>query len=130
MTITTTDLENLAHMLGLTITEHDQGEKARHYPARGVISLQRGLGPINRKCALAHELGHHFLGHQMPTSAWMHARQEHAADRWAADLLITPDSYRDAETSHGPHTGAIALELDVTKHLVEVWRNNRATTTK
>lgn len=116
------DLDHLAHALGVTLITHEGGEDGRFYRG-GIISLRRGLGHVNRRCTLAHELGHYVLGHDPSAADWWSARQEAAADRWAADLLITPEAYRAAELVRGPHTGAIALELDVTTHLVGVWRD-------
>lgn len=121
MTITTTDPNQIAEALGVTITHHDGGEKGRYY-GHNTISLRRNLGHINRRSSLAHELGHLVLGHDPAAEGWHHARQEREADEWAANLLITPETYREAELANGPHAGAIASELEVTKHLVQVWR--------
>ncbi|AWB82250.1 ImmA/IrrE family metallo-endopeptidase [Corynebacterium yudongzhengii] len=123
MKVSTTDPEKLAHELGVTIFEHDTGEKGRYY-GYGIISLRRGLGYRARRCTLAHELAHYILDHNPRATGWWKERQENAADQWAADLLITPERYRDAENTHGPHSGAIALELGVTTHVINTWRNH------
>lgn len=128
MTITTTDLNQLAAALGVSVAEHTGGEKGRYYGARR-ITLRRGLGYINRRCTLAHELGHCVLGHDPAATGWIKDRQERDADQWAARLLISAVEYRAAEHLHGPHPGAIAAELEVTKHLVEVWREHHLTAT-
>lgn len=123
MTITTTDLDEIAHQLGVTVTEHDGGEKGRHYPG-GIISLRRGLGWVTRRCTLAHELGHYILGHAPTRDPWVHARQERRADELAAELLITPDDYETAEMLAGSEETALAHELGVTKRIIRAWRNH------
>ena len=81
-------------------------------------------------CALPiYELGHCVLGHDPAATGWIKDRQERDADQWAARLLISAVEYRAAEHLHGPHPGAIAAELEVTKHLVEVWREHHLTAT-
>lgn len=124
MMITTTDPREVATRLGVTIVEHAGGEKGR-YHGRGVISLRDDLGPIAARCTLAHELGHYVLQHDPAATGWIQARQERQADEFAASLLINADDYRDAERDHGPHPGAIAAYLEVTRHLVETWRARR-----
>lgn len=106
---------------GVTILAHTGGEKGRFYGGR-VISLRRDLGPVNRRCTLAHELGHVALDHDPAATGWWKIRQEKAADQWAARALITPAEYAAAERDHGPHTGGLAAALGVTVHLVEVFR--------
>lgn len=121
-TITTDlDLDDLAHRLGIQVTEHQGGEKGRHYPG-GILSLRRGLGYAARRCTLAHELAHYILGHQPTEDDWIHSRQERQAHEFAAELLITPKSYESAEILAGSHDGALAAELGVTTHLIRVWR--------
>lgn len=114
------DPHKVAAALGVTITDHHGGAKGRRYPD-GTISLRADLGPVNRRCTLAHELGHHYYDDR--PGGPCAARNETRADRFAADLLITTETYRDAETIYGPHAGAIAAELNVTVHLVHVWRD-------
>ena len=117
------DPDILAGVLGVRVTSHTGGEKGRYYGG-GLISLRDDLGYVNWRCTLAHELGHYVLGHSPTASGWWSARQEKQADQWAANLLITPDDYAAAENTHGPHAGAIASELEVTCHMVNVWRSN------
>ena len=118
----TTDLDALAHHLGVCVLEHQGGEKGRHYPG-GILSLRAGLHPTLRRCTLAHELAHYILKHEPTSDPWLHSRQERKADELAAELLITPEDYEHAEMMVGHHASALAAELDVTKHLIHVWRN-------
>lgn len=121
-TITTgLDLDALAPRLGVQVLEHDGGEKGRHYPG-GRISLRRGLGHAARRSTLAHELAHYLLKHVPTTDPWLHSRQERQANELAAELLITPEEYEEAETLVGHHEGALAAELGVTTHLIHAWR--------
>ena len=122
MTTTTTDPEEIAHHLGVTIFTHLGGEKGRYY-GNGAISLRAGLGHVNRRSTLAHELAHHVLRHDPAATGWVQMRQEHQADQLAAQTLITPTDYAQAERLYGPHPGAIAQELEVTRHLLHVWKN-------
>lgn len=123
MMTTMTDLNEVAAALGVTIIEHVGGEKGRWHRGRRVVSVRRDLGPLNRRCTLAHELGHAALDHLVDADLpdWLIERQERDADRWAARLLISEVDYAVAESIH-PNAGAIAAELGVTRHLVEVWQ--------
>lgn len=128
MTIQTApNLEMLAATHGITITTHTGGEKGRWYSNTRTISIRRDLGWVNSRCTLAHELGHAFCGHDSKAEGWFKERQEHEADTWAANSLISQKEYKDAELTHEAHSGAIALELGVTVHLVEVWRDSHKT---
>lgn len=88
-------LDTLAETLGVHITYHRAGQPGWYNHHRKQISLRHGMS----------------------------TPQENRADRFAANLLITEDEYRQAEMLYGPHPGAIAHELGVTNHLVAVWRN-------
>ncbi|MBY0789572.1 ImmA/IrrE family metallo-endopeptidase [Corynebacterium sp. MC-04] len=112
-------LDTLAETLGVHITYHRAGQPGWYNHHRKQISLRHGMSTPQENSVLAHELGHAIhgdLGHG-------DTRQENRADRFAANLLITEDEYRQAEMLYGPHPGAIAHELGVTNHLVAVWRN-------
>lgn len=112
---------------GVEVVSHRGGDKGRWYPARRTISLRADLPARARRCTLAHELGHAVLGHDAGPDLprWVVEKQERAADRWAAETLISEDDYKSAEAALGPHPGAIAAELGVTVHLLEVWRAPR-----
>lgn len=116
------NLEMLAAIHGITITTHTGGEKGRWHSDTRTISLRKDLHPTLRYCTLAHELGHALNNHDSRTEAWLRGRQEREADIFAANVLIDPTEYKNAELLYGPHPGAIAQELGVTIHLVTVWR--------
>ncbi|WP_243061201.1 ImmA/IrrE family metallo-endopeptidase [Nocardioides sp. SR21] len=79
---------------------------------------------LNHRCtqaqvigALAHEVGHAVFGDRCSTEAI-----ERRADEYGASLVIGRDEYADAESLVGPHAGALARQLDVTRDLVLAWR--------
>ncbi|MFI5504498.1 ImmA/IrrE family metallo-endopeptidase [Corynebacterium kutscheri] len=120
-TITTLDLFNLAEAIECTVTYHHGGAKGvYHHPSR-TISLRNSLTDRQLRCTLAHELGHAIRG-DAPVSGVFCDHIERRADEFAARLLISPIEYQLAEALHGGHIGGIAYELEVTPHLVEVWR--------
>lgn len=115
------DLERLAEEMNVTLCSHTGGEKGRWHSRWRAISIRKGLGPVNHLCTLAHELGHAVLGHDSTATGWLYDLQERDADRWAARILINPHAYTAAEQRH-PSAHAIAFELGVTVHVVDVWR--------
>jgi Zn-dependent peptidase ImmA (M78 family) len=116
------DPEKWAEEHQITVGEHTGGEKGRRLKD-GTITLRSDLGPVNRRCTLAHELGHHVHGDAPTPDRHTYARQERRAWEWAATFLIDAETYKQAELTVGPHPGALAAELGVTVHLIRVWRN-------
>lgn len=51
--------------------------------SRRLITLRPGLGPIQARCTLMHELGHAHYGH-----TGVSGKQELLANRWAAYRLV------------------------------------------
>lgn len=113
------DLEGIAHLKGVAIIEV---ERLRHkgwaeYDHRTqVIRVKRGLGVVQWRSVVAHELGHHFYGHTRHRR-----RYEAQADRYAAWLLIHPDDWARATAVHPDCPQAVAAELGVMPRLVEVY---------
>ncbi|MGP9725438.1 hypothetical protein ACT3SZ_15615 [Corynebacterium sp. AOP40-9SA-29] len=70
---------------------------------------------------LAHELAH--MAHGDPCGASQAA--EDRAWRTAAEWIVSPEEYANAENAYGPHPQLIAAEIGVTRHVVEVWRKSR-----
>lgn len=125
------DPEQWAEEHQITVGEHADGEKGQRLPD-GSITIRSDLGPINRRCTLAHELGHHVQGDAPTPDRHTYSRQERRAWEWAATFLIDAETYRQAELTVGCHPGALAAELGVTVHLIKVWRTmtrKRETTT-
>lgn len=121
--ISTDDLYALAAALGVTTTEHTGGPKGHYTHQTRTISLRRGLLNREHRCTLAHELAHAMAGDEPTGIAWADARMERAADITAARWLITEDAYAAAEALYGPHPGALARELGVTHHTLQVWQS-------
>ncbi|MBV7302914.1 ImmA/IrrE family metallo-endopeptidase [Corynebacterium sp. TAE3-ERU2] len=112
-------LEDITAEKGIRLVRHIGGAKGFWLPQYNAISLRRDLNELHARCTLAHELGHATRGHTLCDG---NTQQETQADRYAARLLISDSEYATAETLYGPHPGAIARELEVTVHLVDVWR--------
>ncbi|MDK6259257.1 ImmA/IrrE family metallo-endopeptidase [Corynebacterium frankenforstense] len=102
-----------------------EGAKGGWFPEYYLILLRDDLTHVKQVCTLAHELGHAVLGHRADVAGWWSARQERQADRWAAELLISPEDYATAEALYGPHAGALAAEFGVTVHMIQTWRSHR-----
>lgn len=78
----------------------------------GIIYFDISLSDDERRCVIAHELGHVFHGHDCDTQ-----EAEDQADAFAARLLIDPTRYAAAEAvSTDPDH--LADELDVTRDIV------------
>ena len=120
--MTTDELHDLAATLGLTIATHDSGPKGWYQRHTSTISLRSDLRAANYRCTLAHEIGHAIRGDQPTGNQHFDNRMERAADHIAAQLLISPTEYATAEALYGCHPGAIAKELGVTTHLLNVWQ--------
>lgn len=92
-------------------------------PRRRTILMQPGLLQVKRRCTLAHELGHRALGHSgqcvYGDSTRMGARNELAADHWAARKLITIEALADVLVWTDDRDEA-ADELWVTRRLLDV----------
>ncbi|WP_458681910.1 ImmA/IrrE family metallo-endopeptidase [Prescottella equi] len=114
-----------AERLEVVVTEGEINgpDNARWYPDARCIVLRIGLRADVRRCCLGHELGHIVHGHGPGCDPDTYARQERAADEYAARLLISHDDYRLAEMLYGPNTLAIALHLEVTEALVRTWQH-------
>lgn len=119
------DLLALAADRGLRVVWRDLGRRNGEYRRPGVIVLNPRRPAQTQTITLAHELGHAHYGHGWADDERLRDRQETAADRYAANLLISPGAYAAAERLVGAHPGALARELAVTARLVELWRDQR-----
>lgn len=86
------DLESYAGSLGAGVVFGDVS-KGVYFPPfldygiPAVIAIPKGLGPLARVWALAHELGH-LVQHAGPKGELSWSKNETQADRWAACALI------------------------------------------
>lgn len=117
------DMMSLATARGLRVTWRDLGRRNGEYHSSGLIILNPHRALVTQRVTLAHEIGHAYYGHTWTDDPRQHEAQERQADRHAAQLLITKADYAQAEALTGPHPGAIARELGVTRRLVELWRD-------
>lgn len=90
----------------------------------GYYEPDNDLVVLNHRCtgaqavsALAHEIGHAVFGDRCSTEAI-----ERRADEYGASLVLTAGEYAAAEAEVGPHPGALARHLGVTRLLVLAWR--------
>lgn len=113
------DLEGVAHHMGVDIEYRDQLRRGRwgeYDHRRRTIRLRAGLGPLQWRSTLAHELGHAHHGHW-----WTSLKHEDQADTYAAWLLISPQAWRSAISAHPDSPQSVAAELGVLPRLVEVY---------
>lgn len=80
------------------------------------IFVRWGIDPVTRRCAIAHE-----LGHAVYDDAESSPLTERRADKWAATNLINPDDVHVAAENHDGTLSAMAAEIGVTPHLLELW---------
>lgn len=82
---------------------------------RRLITLRPGLGPIQLKCTLMHELGHAHYGHVGVTG-----KQETLANRWAAYRLIDFDDMLSIASVEQSSFG-VAAALEVMPDVLETY---------
>lgn len=115
--------EHLAEAWGIRIIETNQLDprfNGMYLDHHRTILLRSDLDYWTRRSCLAHELGHARYG----DTHFANVRAEARADRFAADLLICPEQYLRLEQLHEGHEGAIAHELGITPHLLQVWKSS------
>lgn len=99
-------------------------------PDERTILLRPGMSARMERCVLAHELGHYYFGHRGTS-----ARNESAANAYAATLLVDPDAVADARRRFiRPDLERLAREAEVTPQIMEryltweklmpTWRRN------
>lgn len=127
MTVSHCELLDMATDMGVFVDFDDMGwlpvgHKGGWFPEHDLVLLREGLSHVEQLCTLAHELGHVHHGHTPGMAGWWSVRQEMQADRWAAQLLVSPVEYEAAERLYGHEVSGVAYELGVTRHVVEVWQ--------
>lgn len=120
-TTTNPDLHKLAEALGVRTQSHTGGGKGYYDAHTHTITTRRGMSIRQYKSTLAHELAHAIRRDTPIDNEILHARNEHRVDIIAANMLITTEAFIDAYIWHNGHMGAIADELEVTKHLLNTW---------
>ena len=123
MTITFPDLAIMADMLGIVLTHHECGPPGFYDHATRTISTRRGMSPAMYRSTLAHELAHAVYGDVPTAHGHFDQKQERRADRFAAKLLINPETFH---TDFAWCQGSIielAEELEITQHLIKVHLN-------
>lgn len=116
-------LLQLSDELGLDVIEGHGAHLGGYRPDENVVRLRPGLSRRAARTVLAHEVGHHALGHRPTRFGPVLGRQERAANEWAARHLISLSDYREAEYLRDGHLASIAFELDVLPVLVESFQS-------
>lgn len=114
-------LKAKAEEMGVTVCETNHlrdDPNAIYMHDDRVILLRDDLDPYTKHSSLAHELGHANYGDEHSDDP----RLQRRADLWAAQLIITEAAYREADQDYGPHPGALAWALGVTRDVVDTWR--------
>lgn len=120
---TTPEMDALAVRLGLTIIEAHGQHLGGYLPDDHAVRITPLLRRRVRRSVLAHEIAHHLLGHTPTPFGPVRKRQETEANRWAAERLITPAAYADAERRRDGHVESMAYDLDVVPELVMIYRS-------
>lgn len=117
------DIWNLASDLGLTVREQRGTHRSGYAPGANHIELTPGMRGRILRGVMCHEIAHHVLGHRPTDFGLVRKRQEAAANIWAAQTLITPGTYADAERHRDGHITSMAIDLNVPDELVVVYRS-------
>lgn len=116
------DIDEIAEAMGVTVIDEphlQEGLNAVYVDAERVILIRPDLDPWTRRSCLAHELAHAYFRDE----TYNDPRIERRADQWAAQLLITPSEYAQAEEEVGTSIGALAYHLEVTPAVISTWRD-------
>ncbi|GLJ78667.1 ImmA/IrrE family metallo-endopeptidase [Microbacterium imperiale] len=117
-------LLDLAHQGGIRVeySRIRDGRDGESHVDQNLIRLRPGMNARLHRCVLAHELGHHALGHTPTRFGPVHAKQERAAEEWGALRLISIADYRHVEEIHAGHLGAMAVDLGVMRSTLEAFQ--------
>lgn len=116
------DLHVYAEKIGVRLAKHDNGPKGFYVDGTRTVSTRRGLSIQAYRSTLAHELAHATYRDKPTGNGHYDRRQEARADQWAAQALIDPKAFEDAYIWHRGDPQGIADELEVTHHILDVWR--------
>lgn len=118
-------IDDMIHALGVTVkyAELPPDRDGEYIHSRRLIRLQHGMAPRLHRVVKTHECAHAVFEDVTSKFGPVNAKQERRADEWAALMLIRLTDYMRAEILHGGHPGAMAIELNVTVDLLEVFRS-------
>lgn len=117
------DVWELATSLGLSVRERRGAHRSGYAPGSHHIDLTPGMRGRILRGVMCHEIAHHVLGHLPTDFGLLRKRQEIAANTWAAQTLITPAAYAEAERHRDGHVTGMAIDLNVPDELVVVYRS-------
>ena len=123
MTRSETDGWTLAAELGLSVRERRGIHRSGYAPGADYIELTPGMRGRVLNGVIHHEIAHHVLGHRPTDFGLLRKRQEYAANVWAAQHLITPEAYAEAEQHRDGHVTAMAIDLYVPDEFVLIYRS-------
>lgn len=122
-TPSTDDLLTVAQMVtGRPVRWYRGGPKGEWDPQERRISIRYGMSDAQTRSTLAHEIVHAL--HDDPPGH--SGSREQRAHRHAAHLLIAPEAYIRSEQVYGSDEDRIAEDLNVTRYLVQVWKQSVA----
>ena len=108
-----------AHQLGIDVL-HRPLTRAHGLwlPDHQCIVLKHGLRGLHERSTLAHEIAHAVLGHHGDRP-----RHEWAADKYAAEHLISPQELHHA-MRYCPDLPTLSLELQVSERILAAYLSN------
>jgi Zn-dependent peptidase ImmA (M78 family) len=119
------DLTELSQTLNVEVRELPLKKvRGLYQSSERIIIISSRLTEPQRYTTWAHELGHAFYDDTATACPDQHDFQERRATAWAAITCISVHDYAEAEHMCGPHAGAIAQYLNVTRELVTAWQQN------
>lgn len=118
----TRDLLTLADELGLTVIERRGTHRGGYHDGQRTIRLNPGMSRRAARSFLAHEIGHALFRDEPSPYGPVRLKQERRAWEWAANHLLTPTAYAEAEALRSGHAPAMAYDLDVTVDVIDAYR--------
>lgn len=110
-----------ADELGLTVQHYPLRTcQGLYVPEERLILVRPRLRAAVERSIVAHEIGHHLLGHNTAQPGVWGIKQERHADLYAARALINPDRLRDLARAT-PDKGRWAIELGVSGDLLDTY---------
>ena len=114
----------LATDLGLSVVERHGVHRSGYAADAAHVELRPGMRGRVLRSVLAHEIGHHVLGHRPTNFGPVRKRQEYQSNIWAAHQLITPEAYAEAERMRDGHVSSMAFDLNVSDELLLIYQQS------